>query len=382
LPAEVTQPELPPAKPGQPVNLGTRPVAKLDQVPEPQAGQEPSLAGEPRTEGTAAVTPLDKVAAKTLVPCLAAAADGHAFYALDGGGLVRRIAWNQFKEERRIELGHKAAWLAVSAEGPVVTLPDLQEAWVLDPVSLKIKARISLPGVIRVTAAPALAYGVAVSKAAGTGPAARIPGRGGELLQIFGLKRAGTVKTYHPQDFPAHSILGLNDPVLTPDGKYLFTQDGSTLSKWQVGDGRLIYKETSERIGSGAKPAIHVSPDGAYVCLTSGGGNLRNQPNHPDPGAYGTYVYAVGDLKRPAFTITQGAYPAAVAFDPKAKLVYAQNIDTPLLAFSMAGAKSAEFKLGGGRRLENEVRQFLTHPAGGQVLVLQGDRLTFVNLGK
>src|SRR5439155_1522667 len=82
----------------------------------PRAGAEPDREADrgPADRGDLKAVRLT-IGAPGGPACLCWAADGRAFYHLDGAGAA-------------LETGRKCAWLCVSAAGPVVTVADAQEA--------------------------------------------------------------------------------------------------------------------------------------------------------------------------------------------------------------------------------------------------------------
>src|SRR5207248_9402861 len=76
--------------------------------------------------------------------CACWTADGRGFYHLDGQGTVRRISYPGLREEAALAVGRGCNWLSLSAVGLVATVPQAQEAWVLDPVTLKVGTRIPI----------------------------------------------------------------------------------------------------------------------------------------------------------------------------------------------------------------------------------------------
>jgi hypothetical protein len=335
------------------------------QVADPKATRE-SLLGRVRTVGDLAVTELT-LNSSAIIGCLRWAKDGTSFYCLESNGLLRRIALDGFKELKQLDLQRKAGWLDVSAEGLVVTLPDQQEVWVIDADQLRVKARIALPSLTRAVAAPESSMAVAAGGARNFGGS----------LYVLDLKGGQVVRQYDlQQDFPR---AGHQAPVLTPDGKYLFTVGGiEQLFRFELNGRQLVLEESSPRICQGRWIGICVSPDGQYVCLPSGGGNYRGAPGHPEVPPYSTYVYPVTNLSRPALTLQQGAYPLVVGFDPKAGLMYGQNFRQQLLIFNLNGVKQKEYEF--GDRLE--VKQYLAHPEGRKLLLLTSDKLFYVELPK
>jgi hypothetical protein len=306
-----------------------------------------------------------KVDAKGSPHCLCWTADGKGFYLLQGDGVLRQIGLDGFKEEKKMDLERKGGWLAVSAEGVVVTLPDQQEAWVLDVETLKVKAKLSCPSLTRVVSAPGLSVGVAAGR--------------GQSLSVFDLRNGELKKEYSAKDFPGSRLLGFEGPAMTPDGNYVFTRGGiEQIHRFRLTGGELAFEESSQRISQGAIHAgICVSPDSRFVCLPSGGGNYQNLKDHPQAGSYATYVYPVGNVNRPAFVLQQGAYPQAVGFDPKAGLIYTQNHEFAVIVFTFTGVKKKEFKFPVGFI---GVEQYLVHPDGKRFLMKTNEKVFLVEL--
>ncbi len=294
--------------------------------------------------------------------CLCWAPGGKSFFLVHPEkGLLRQISFPELREERQLDLGRRCTWLSVSAAGLLVTVPDLQEVWLLDPATLKVKGTFEAAGVKQAVSSPALSVAFAVSADRGR-------------LLAFELKAGGAARAYDSRAFGRHLDFSL--PAVSPDGKYLFVMGGiEELHRLKIDGTTLTWEQSSPRISSNGQQ-IAVSPDSKYVCLAAGGGNGKH-PDHPDLGPYGTFIYPVTDLRRPAFAIRQGAYPRAVGFDPKAQVVYSQNHHKQLLIFSYTGLLRQEHEL--GPRNQGTV-QFLVHPEGHRVLVLTGERLYAVQL--
>src|SRR5262249_15025069 len=156
-----------------------------------------------------------------------------------------------------------------------------------------------------------------------------------DRLTVFELKPGGPSREYTTRSFA--KPVGFALAAVSPDGKYFFGMGGiEELHRIKIDGAELSYEQSSPRISSNGQQ-ICISPDSRHVCLPAGGGN-GSHPDHPDLGGpYGTYIYPVTDLRKPAFGIRQGAYPRAVGFDPKAQQVYAQNHSKQLLVFSYTG---------------------------------------------
>src|SRR5262249_38414759 len=148
----------------------------------------------------ATVTDLELNASGTR-PCVAWDAAGKAFFLLDLSGTVRRVALDGFQEEASLETERSVSWLAVSAEGGLLTLPEQQEVWLLSPQTLRVKERYPVPGVQRAVSAPGLALAIVQ--------------RDKDRLATLALK-GGAVKEYPDA--------GATDPVLTSDGKFVIAR--------------------------------------------------------------------------------------------------------------------------------------------------------------
>jgi hypothetical protein len=342
-----TQPGLYVVDFGRPATAASLPPGK---APEPRASSG-SLEGLSRAVGDLKVREVSADVQKAPA-CLCWSADAKAFYLLDGRGVLRRIAWPALKEERRLETGHSCSWLSLSAEGLLLTVADLQQVWLLDPNTLQLKKRFRVASVRRTVSAPPLSVGLAISADNNT-------------LTVLDLK-AGTSREIDRSSLGRDA--GFTHAVVTPDGRYLFTQGGiEQLQRYRL-DGKTVrFEESSPRIAQNGQ-RIDVSPDGALVCLPSGGGNYAER----EIGPYATFIYAVGHLKRPALILRLGAYPRAVGFDPRGGYIYAQNFDNQFILCSKDGARLAAHSLSDRG---DEVRQFLVHPEGRRVLVLTGNRL-------
>jgi hypothetical protein len=297
-------------------------------------------------------TPLE-LPAKEMQPCLLwTDKEGSAFLTIDNRGVLRRISFPAFKETQKADFRRKCAWLDRSAEGLVLSVPDPQEVWLLNPDTLKVSRKIAVPGLKRAVSSPKLSVAVASS---------------GSDLYVVDLKKGKATKFAKPLDKP---LIGFGDPMMTPDGKYVFAMGGvEALHRYKLTQGRLKFEESSPRIAQGRVVAgIQVSPDSKYVCLPSGGGNYGVN--------YGTYIYPVANLQKAEFTLEQGAYPEAVGFDAAAGQVYSQNFNNNLIVFSDTGLKEKEYKVPPG----GDVRQYLVHPKGYKLLLLASEKLVSIEL--
>jgi hypothetical protein len=273
---------------------------------------------------------------------------GTTFLTLDPTGMVRRLTFPDLEEIQQVKIGKKCSWLSPSAEGPLLSVIELEEVWVLDPQRFEVKQRIALPGLKRAVSAPTLAAGFATN--------------GRELYELD--LRKGTAR---PFSGPGPKFGGWNDPVPTPDGKYLFTRgDLEDMHRFAIADGRLRFEQSSPRIAQGRVDiGIQVSPDSKRVCLPCYAGNYG-------AGKYGAiFVYPVTNIEKAEFVLDPGAM--AVGFDPVTGYLYGQA----LRLYSQEGKLLHEYMLGGG-----DFRQNLVHPEGNRFLLLQTDRVSLVEVPK
>lgn len=284
------------------------------------------------------------------------ARDGKSFYALTESGVLQRRNASSGIIEAKNNLGKRCGNLAQSGQGLLVSVSESNEIWVIHPNNLAaVTRKIPVQNVTRVTAGINSRFAIA----------------GPNSLKVIDLERGMVVQQYP-------NLNGFNITA-SPDGKYLFAQsDGQQLVRYRIDGTQLIEEDQSPRIATNGN-GIFVSPDNQYVCLAAGGGNGRGHPDHPPvPNDYVTYIYPVTNLKKPAFALPTGAYPQAVAFDPKGGHILAQNVDKALLLHNFVGVKKNEFgipTLGGG-----DVREFSFSPLGNEVLLRANERIAYVKL--
>jgi hypothetical protein len=304
-----------------------------------------------------------KLAAADLLPCLCWSGDGRAFFTLDAKtGTVRRFLLDGLVEQRRLPTHRRASWLSRSAAGLLLTVPELEEVWLLDPDSLQVQGRISVPEVSRVVSAPPLWLGIAAG--------AR------ETLYLLDLKKHQSLKEYSPRSFPG-VFASFAAPALTPDGRYLFTQ-GNTgeLQRFLLDGTDLLPEQTGPPIVQGRAGECSISADSRYVGLPCDEGNRRGLAEHSKIGRFATYTYRVTELGHPAFALEQQADPGAIAFDFRGGYILGGDAEGKLTLFSLAGVKRKEYHLG------NEIRQILPHAGGRKELVLAGDKLLVLETPK
>jgi hypothetical protein len=287
------------------------------------------------------------------------AGDGKAFILADDRGLVRRLAADGAKEEARADLGLKATGLAPSAEGLLVTAPDLQQVLLLDAQTLKTKTKIDTPSVTQVVSVPSLSVAAGVGKST--------------PLYLIDLK-AGKVAAEFSSQEKKGLIRVFDSCTVTPDGRFVFASNAGAMHRFRVGGGKFLYEDSSAHLCGGAFTGV--ACDNALVCMPCGGGNDGQEKDHP-PAKFGQYyVYPVEDLHKPAFALT-GPGHWTLALDRKRSLVFGTSGpgDGNLMTFNTNGLLLRKYNLG-----LDWVQQLVLQPQGEKLLVRSDTRVAVVDL--
>jgi hypothetical protein len=331
-------------KKGSGANPKVEGVAAADDFKGTASGE--SLKGETKDVVDAKVTSILRA---NPLPCMFwADAKGTAFYTLDERGVIRKISFPDLKETQKIELGQKCSWLSASSEGFVVTLPQTQEVWLLEPAKFTPTQKIAVPNVIRAVSARPIAQGVATNN---------------KELWVLDLKK-GTSTRYAPDR--GANFHALQIPIMTPDGKYLFTANnaGNTnreVARFLVKDGNLRLEEESPSIGGGASGIVNiqVSNDSKYVTYPIANRN----------------VYQVENIQKPEVQVAGREPLNVLAVDPVTERVYGAGLE---VYNKKDGALIKQYQL--ARDLD--MQQLLVHPEGGKLLLLSKDKFLLVELPK
>jgi hypothetical protein len=229
---------------------------------------------------------------------------------------------------------------------------------VLDPETLMVRNRFSVPGLIPPTD---------FATGADTNFAYVIGGvNDPDTLLKMDLRR-GDVREYPAKGFGLRAGASFKTPMMTPDGKTLFTSGLQCIQGYRIDGDSLILAASSEGLSNTA--SICLSPDGKRVCLPAGGGN-------GGPG-YTTYIYDATSLIRPEMVLRTGAYPRVVGFDPAAEFIYAQNAETSLLVFDTAGQLRGAYNF---TDRGDETNVLVASPAGWRLFMASGNRSGIVEL--
>ncbi len=345
-------------------NLRAEPFGASDKnpTPPPNSGMNDLRGGpsnEPISRELGDIKFVEKrISGMMLPPCMCWAPSGKSFYLLEPNpGRVSEIEFVSLKEIAHASIGKKCAWMCLSSEGLLVALEDDQEIWILGPESLDVKGTISTPGPRVIASCPKLSIAYSTD------------GQG--LMSILDLKEKQLVKQLAPTAFGREG--GFKYPAVSSDGKYLFTTGrDEQLIRYRIKGSLLRFEEQGPRLGI-LPQKIELSPDDAFICLPSVGGNhpwaLEGPPGSshaaglapPNP----MFIYKTTHLSTPVMTISAGSFPKALAVDAKGGWVYAHGGGKQLVVFDSQGIKLKEFNFGMG-----ETKQFLVHPDGGKFVML------------
>jgi V8-like Glu-specific endopeptidase/tetratricopeptide (TPR) repeat protein len=315
------------------------------------------LAGTVGTIDDAKVVPLDLD--KQEVSDAVFSSDGSTLYVLQKSGMLRKIAFPSLHEERQTNLASAVVGMGMTHKGLAVYVSSAQELWLLDSDTLDVKHRTGIPGVIRMSTAPAIGK-VLVS----TGK--------GDLQLVDPLAETVSEKLAANG---AGAEFAFDLFALSPDGQSVFCNQNGAIAQFSLSDGQLSYVAIGPKIGSEPRKII-VSPDSKYVCMTCKGGNVL-----PDVDAKSgpvTCVFRASDLQKPVMTIASGASPHEFGFDVPARQLYAQNNQRQLMVFSPSGDKIKEYTL--DKDADPDSVKFLVHPSGRSLVVLAGGSVQWVTL--
>jgi serine/threonine protein kinase len=322
----------------------TKPVA-----PDPRDAIADKGKEKPKTTSTvddAKVTVLDD-AANGVAPNICLASDGKSFYALEPASNVTRRDWDGAILATASAGGMKL--MAVNRHG--LLLAGSADAKLLELDKLESKNSGPMDNARGLTSAPEVDF--AIARCEGAIPTMLVIDVGSfTIATTYADRKAGKALILPPG-------IGRSDPVLTPDGRFLITQGESRLCRWAVNNNKINSQDSTRSLGTGDGKVI-VSPDSRSAALL-----FRD--------AASTQVFAVNELKKPAFTVNHGPRVAALAFDGKGH-VYAATDAKSLIIFDGEGKRTKEYDLGGA------TRQIVPSDDGKRVLVLTKDKLLKVEL--
>ncbi len=301
-----------------------------------------------------------------LVSSFCWSSDGAAAYTLSKSGSLKKYSVESRELIAETKLEGACGQLTRSQVGLVAVMTSVQRAVVIDEQTLEIKRSIQVAGL------------TSIACSAQTSVAYVATGVRQLLIHQIDLARGKSIATIEPdagnlrvQMFKPETL------VASPDGKYLFIEGGiEALIRLRVDQDRIVVEESTPRIRSGRRSPIVVSSNSRLVAAPSGGGN--SQAGTLPRLRYGTYIFKTNDFSIPAISIESGAYPAAIAVDVRARLIYANSHELPLIVFNAGGSRVQAFNVTAGRA--PEVKQILPHPKGFRAGVLTEHHLYWADV--
>ncbi len=375
-----------------------------------------------------------KLPANEVLPCMLwADAEGTAFLALEGDtGVLRRISFPDCIATKEKQLDGAFTWMSLSAEGLLLSDPHSEKIWIVDPATLEVKDKIPVPKLKRATSSPGLSWAAACDQGSFQS----------QKLYVVDLKSKASARVTVPQGaifFGPHlgqfsgNRIGVDNPVVTPDGRHVFTQGDnpivypgpgplsgspvvppgvlpSAISRFSFNDGKLKYEESDAgRTEQEPKTdaVITVSPDSKLVCLVSSQSGVV-KANH----GYMTPIYPLDTFKKPSATLVHGnaiggVRPQAVGFDLKANCIYAPDLSHELIIWSPKGERKMMYTFETRIQSWPEVRnwfgvviqeavtrpwqegdpagfvqQYLVYPGGHQLIMMTNEAIYAVEIPK
>ena len=301
------------------------------------------------------VTVLDEaITSRTMV---AIGDDGRAIYALDpASGTIRRLDWDG-KEQASGTGGNNASVFTVCSEGVVVANPN--DLKLLDSAKLTISrtAPFDNPRWIGATTGQS----IAVARCESARTICLIDLNSFRIVTSFGDAKLGAV--------------GKSEPVMTIDGKTVFTRGNGRLYRWRVEGNRLPFPEMGPVLGADGGQVV-VSSDGRYVAL------FYSEGNSPEAGfpvkvpTGSTCICTTADFKKPAYVIDHGVKALALALDPQGAWVSIP--DKTLIRYGLDGKKKKEYPA----FATGTVKQLLLSPDGTRMAIVTDTKLYGVQVGK
>ncbi|HEV3144634.1 MAG TPA: serine/threonine-protein kinase [Gemmataceae bacterium] len=297
-----------------------------------------------------------EIPAANLLPNICVAADGKSFYALDKSGELHRFGWDGKSLAKAPT--NKCTVLTICSEGVLVA--NSGDTKLLDHDSLDLKLSGPLASPKWIAASPSQSVAVARCEPPG-------------ILCVLDL---GTFTVRPPVIKDTQLATAPRaEPTLTPDGKYFFTR-GGRLCRWKLENLKMVFSESGPTLGPADSGQVLVSPDSKLVALFYPDGNKPDGDlaNAINPGS--TAVFAVGDLKKPAFQIAHGRGAFALAFDTNG--AWASTPQHSLIRFGADGKMKKEYPSFAG----GAVKQLVLSADGAHGVLLTESKVYSIQLPK
>ncbi len=147
---------------GAPIPPEMRPLAELGQLPESVEGKKEMVTREILTSNPGVVATEIALTQNATVGQAVWAPDGKSVVVSGTRGQLSKIQLDGSIETRTLNLGQRCSHLDVSKKGLLLSLIDLNEAWLIDPETLDVKKRITMPRKQRAYTSVGATYALAV----------------------------------------------------------------------------------------------------------------------------------------------------------------------------------------------------------------------------
>ncbi|MFO0808197.1 MAG: hypothetical protein U0746_06205, partial [Gemmataceae bacterium] len=285
------------------------------------------------------------------------AGDGKHFYVLSADNILYRISADGRKAVRSLDIAQPCEGLARCTAGLIVTLPDLEQVWLIDPVTLRVKVRKQLGGLHTAVTAPDLDFALALCGSRGVGTTRGVQA----ITRIDWPTEELTVLDV--TNVPLYAGFGLQTParsVLAPDGKALYgcNSDGR-LAAFTVEPNKVILRESSGLTCSSDLVPLVLSPDGKHLAAPSSSGTNTT-----------TAVVAATDLQTTLFEPNGRGQGRPAGFTSDSMRVFTHTVDSPLVEFDLTGKQVATHNIGPNRPAGTWGLAYAASP-DGKLLLMQ-----------
>lgn len=296
-------------------------------------------------------------------------ADGNHFTVLTNFNELYRVSYPGLKAVRGIELGQEAEGMQHCKKGLIVTLPALEQVWLLNADTLRVEQRKQLHGLHTVVTAPDLTYALALCGSRNTGATKAVQ----SVVRIDWVTEAVTpIDATNVPLYPGFGLPNPVRPVLAPDGATLFACDADgRLAAFAIAGDNLTLRESASFASGGDLISLVLSADGKHLVAPSG-----------NVGSPSTAVIATDDLQKVLFNPNGRGQGHPAGFSADGKRVFTHTNDAPLVEFDLAGEKVATHNLGANRPAGTWGISYAAHPNGKTLLMLTTTDLLLIEWRK
>jgi hypothetical protein len=289
-------------------------------------------------------------------------------YLLQGNGELRKINFETLTLEAFLDIGRTdGSALALSKEGLLLSLKELQELWTLDEQTLKVTRKLAVPELLAAYSAPTLSHAFALHGV----------GSPQDSIQVIDLKQnkiarehkffdlENTPPTRRPADkrpssmhWPHMEITRAGDSIVC---------SGSAMNRVKIDGPNLVWAEQ----GKGAMhdlSGFSVSSDGKYV--------LESQEMPARPGVPQWALYPVQDLQAPLLLFPPYFDGFLRTYDAAAGRYLGYTFGQQFATFDKNGKTLRAHQFTEGNDSQSKL---FVHPQGFRYLLVTEKALLWVN---